>query len=140
MASNVQRMPNGNESHSKSNFLTAAADSNGTIDLPRGWYILNIYGTQTNAGAGATIALEKYVNSAQSIVAVLGAAIQDDTGYTAGAVSLATFAGVSVSFSNNVPSVATNTQPVYVPYGLKWTYTKGAATAVNLSFEALRVG
>ena len=117
---------------------TAAANVTKNIELPPGFYNLRIFGSQTNAGADATILVQKYANEAQSVVAD----VYGEDGATAAGIATAidieaANAFVDLWFLGTAAEIPPLT--VFIPYGLKITFVINAATAMNISLAALRI-
>jgi len=140
---NVQQLKSGAEIFHITDFITAVpsgATSTGTIQLPPGLYYLSVWGTQTAASTDPTFALAAYTNAAQTASTSVPGGLTTDTGLAAAidlelaqTALLATFGPLAVAASTTGPG------PVFLPYGLAWTYTKNGGSAINLSLSAQKV-
>lgn len=127
------------------NFITAVpagASETGTIDLPPGYYRIEVYGTQTAATTDPTLFIKRFANAAQTEVDALWGALTTDTAFTPVAQDLEL--GQTAIFIDYVTHTvsATGTKfpaSMYIPHGLQYIYTKNGGTAVDLTLVAIRV-
>lgn len=122
-------------------FVTAVATTGVVIDLPPGWYDeISVYGISTNSGTASTLLGELFVNSGQTAKIGLHGGV--DTGATVApsAITLVNGANRLYFVSRETATVGSQTAPIYIPHGLKMTYTAEAASAVNLTLAARKVG
>ena len=138
-------MPNGNESFSFVDFITAVpggASTTGTILIPRGWYFINIYGTQAAVTTDPTFALSRFVSTDTSVsgpASPIPGGMWNDTALTTTVDLEIARTTIELVYQPISPN-GSGQSPIYCPHGLIWTYTKVGGTAINLSLEALRVG
>lgn len=116
------------------NFITAVpagASESGTIKMPAGWYLLAVVGSHTNAGIDDQLAMELYCDADQTITTPLHGGLSDDSDLAAAVTLDAAKTGIACTYQFPV-----GPEYVFVPYGLKYTYTKNGATAVDLTLTA----
>lgn len=113
--------------------VPAGASQSGSLDkLPAGHYQIFFFGTQTAAGTDPTLAIEGFVDVAQSDVFELGGGLFDDTAATAAVdleVAKTSFSGI-FGAAGGLGMVHIG---AFLPYGAKWTYTKQGGTAIDLT-------
>ena len=130
------------ELHRQNDVITAVpagATQEVTIDLPAGYYYLLLYGTQIAATTAPTLALEIFVDSGQTDQAAVLGALFDDAAPAAAVTLDVAKTAIAAQFVQTPALAAGGASPVYVPHGLKMTYTKNGGTAINLSLAAQRV-
>lgn len=124
------------------NFITAVpagATDTGTINLPAGLYRIFFYGTQAAATTDPTLLLEMLTNAAQTEATPLASALTTDGATIATAIDLELAQTSLAGMSGVIVSALGVIQPVYLPHGIKWTYTKNGGTAIDLTLVAVPV-
>ncbi len=127
------------------NFITAVpagASETGTIDIPPGFYNIEVYGSQTAASTDPTLFIKRFGNAAQTVVDPLWQGLTTDTGLLPIAADLeiaqtAIFAEYSVLAVS--AALGDGTKPIYIPHGLQYIYTKNGGSAIDLTLVAVRV-
>ena len=128
------------------NILTAvpsgASQTDTITDLPAGIYKIYLLGIAAGA-SDSTISLSVYLNSARtsSMTLVLSTTTAAGT-ETVSVAPVITVTGMR-GFVCGGGTTAANTsiiQPIPIPYGILWTYTKVNATTVNFTLVLERVG
>lgn len=116
------------------NIITAVPTTSetGNIDIKPGFYFVSFYGTQAAATTDPTLALSVYSSAAQSQVSGIWTALDTDTTYAL-TVDLELGQTGFHAVCAPVAQPLAGWMPIYIPHGLKWTYTKNGGTAVDIT-------
>ena len=119
---------------------TGTTSTTGSIQLPDGAYHLFFFGAQSaGATTDPTLVLKAFVNKAQTAANAIPLALTTDTAYAA-SVDLELAQAELIGSAGTIVAAQGANTPVPVPYGLQYVYTKGEATAIDLTLMAVRAG